>query len=92
MTGGDGSASRRARIRTEQADARTVASAVRPDNTAEMTTRVEDGAVITTVTRETTGGLRSTVDDYVVNLDVAARTIEHAIQQDTRQSNGHDRP
>ena len=42
-------------------------------------TRVEssdertDGAVVTTIERETTGGLQSTADDYVVNLQVAAQ-------------------
>ena len=39
---------------------------------------VEDGVVVTTIDRETTGGLRATVDDYVVNLDVARRTVQHA--------------
>lgn len=67
---------RRAEIRTELADAETVAAAIRPDNTDQMQTRVEDGAVVTTIERETTGGLRSTVDDYVVNLDVATRTTD----------------
>ena len=67
---------RTAEIRTRFADADAadrVARAVRPDNTDEMTTRVDDDAVVTTVERETTGGLQSTVDDYVVNLRVAAQ-------------------
>jgi hypothetical protein len=72
---------RRATITTSHADAETarrVAAAVGPDNTAEMTTRVEDDRVVTTVTRDSTGGLRSTVDDYVVNATVAAQlTTEH---------------
>jgi hypothetical protein len=43
-----------------------------------MTTRVEDDRVVTTVARDDTGGLRSTVDDYVVNATVAAQlTTEH---------------
>jgi len=67
---------RRATLRTELDRADAVAAAVEPDNTEQMTTRVEDGAVVTTIERETTGGLRSTVDDYVVNLDVATRTME----------------
>jgi len=67
---------RRAEIRTDLADAETVAAAIRPDNTDQMQTRVEDGVVVTTIERETTGGLRSTVDDYVVNLDVATRTTD----------------
>lgn len=99
MTGDDGatpaSGSRRATLTTRHADAATaerVAAAVRPDNTAEMTTRVEDDRVVTTVTRGSTGGLRSTVDDYVVNATVAAQlTTEtdsdtHAIHSDTDTS------
>ena len=69
---------RRAEIRTELDRADAIAAAIRPDNTAQMDTRVEDGAIVTTIERETTGGLRSTVDDYVVNLDVARRTLEGA--------------
>jgi hypothetical protein len=67
---------RRAEIRTTHgtpAVAEHVAAALRPDNTDEMDTRVEDDAVVTTVERETTSGLQSTVDDYVVNLRVAAQ-------------------
>lgn len=67
---------RRATIRTVHDDPATVAAAVSPDNTAEMTTNVvmDDGAPVaveTTIRRETTGGLRATVDDYVTNLRVA---------------------
>ncbi|WP_415381134.1 KEOPS complex subunit Pcc1 [Halosimplex sp. TS25] len=67
---------RRATITTTHGDeeaAMRVAAALAPDNTAEMDTRVDGDAVVTTVTREATGGLRSTVDDYVVNCRVAAR-------------------
>ena len=67
---------RRAEIKTELDRAEAVAAAVRPDNTDQMRTRVEDGAVVTTIERPTTGGLRSTLDDYVVNLDVATRSIQ----------------
>lgn len=69
---------RRATVRTELADAERVAAAVRPDNTPEMATRVDDGAVVTTIERETTGGLRATLDDYLVNLGVAQTTGVHA--------------
>ena len=69
---------RRAEVRTELDHSDVVADAVRPDDTAQIATRVEDGAVVTTIERETTGGLRSTVDDYVVNLDVATRTMDAA--------------
>lgn len=63
----------RATIRTSHERPSVVAAAVRPDNTAEMTTRVVDGTVETTVERDSADGLRATVDDYVVNLRVADR-------------------
>jgi hypothetical protein len=62
---------RRASIRTPFDDPAAIAAAIRPDNTAQMTTCIEDGVIITQIERETTGGLRSTVDDYLVNLDLA---------------------
>jgi hypothetical protein len=71
---------RRARIRTEHDDPATaerIAAAVRPDNTTEMQTSVDGAAIETTIDRETTGGLRATADDYVVNLRVAARLATH---------------
>ena len=67
-----------ATIRTEHADAAAVAVAVAPDNTPEMETCIEDGAVRTTIERETTSGLQSTVDDYVVNVDVAETVAARA--------------
>lgn len=69
---------RRARIRTSHDDPETVAAALRPDDTPSMATRVEDGAVVTEIGRERTGGLRSTVDDYLVNLRVADRVVRAA--------------
>jgi hypothetical protein len=73
-----------ARIRTEHADAETVAAALAPDNTPEIDTRVEDGAVVTTVGRDRASGLRSTVDDYLVNVDVADRTVSKVTQHTTQ--------
>jgi hypothetical protein len=67
---------RRATITTTHADAATagrVAASLRPDNTAEMATRTDGDRVVTTVTRGDTGGLRSTLDDYVVNATVAVQ-------------------
>ncbi|WP_142856600.1 KEOPS complex subunit Pcc1 [Salinigranum halophilum] len=67
---------RRATVRTTHATPATaeiVAGAIEPDNTDSMTTRVEGSTVETTIERETTGGLHSSVDDYVVNLTVANR-------------------
>lgn len=75
---------RSATIRTTHADAVTVAAAVCPDNTPEMDTHVDDGAVVTTIERESTSGLGSTVDDYVVNVGVADTVTEHARAFDAR--------
>lgn len=74
---------RHARIRTTHASPETaavVAGAVRPDNTDSMTTRVDGSTVVTTIDRETTGGLHSSVDDYVVNLTVANRLATTAAE------------
>jgi hypothetical protein len=84
--------SRRATIRTAHDDATLIARALRPDNTDEMTTTVERGggvepedatddradAIVTRIDRETTSGLQSTVDDYVVNLEVAIEVVGQA--------------
>lgn len=80
-------AAKRATIRTEHDRADLVAAALVPDNTDEMSTRVETDetgdpiAVETTIERETTGGLRTTVDDYVSNLTVAQQLIEKTTRQ-----------
>jgi len=70
--------SRTARLRTDHrtpARAAWVAAAVRPDNTDSMSTTVEASTVETRIDRETTGGLQTTVDDYIVNLGVATAVI-----------------
>ena len=67
---------RTARLRTTHADAATVAAALRPDNTAAMEMTVEGDTLVTTVARETTGGLQATVDDAVVNLTVADAIVD----------------
>jgi hypothetical protein len=86
---------RRATIRTEHDHPEIVAAALAPDNTEQMSTRVErptadseterasghaDGTVVTTIERETTGGLRTTADDYVSNLTVAQQIIDTTTQ------------
>jgi hypothetical protein len=71
---------RRATIRTELADADRIAAAVVPDNTPEIDTSVEDGTIVTHIERETTGGLQTTIDDYVVNLSVATQIVQTANQ------------
>ncbi|MFC7059529.1 KEOPS complex subunit Pcc1 [Halovenus salina] len=68
--------SRHARIEStfeSEEAARQVAATLRPDNTPEMETAVDGTTVVTAVERETTGGLGATVDDYVVNLQVATQ-------------------
>ncbi|GGJ08927.1 hypothetical protein GCM10008995_18530 [Halobellus salinus] len=70
------SQSRTARLRTTHADAETVAAALRPDNTDSMEVAVEGDQLVTTVSRKTTGGLQSTVDDTVVNLTVADAIVD----------------
>ncbi|GGN23409.1 KEOPS complex subunit Pcc1 [Halarchaeum nitratireducens] len=71
-------APRTATVRTTHDDAGLIARAIRPDNTESMTTRVEGDAVVTTIRRDDTGGLRATTDDYVVNVTVAADVAQHA--------------
>jgi hypothetical protein len=68
--------SRTARLRTTHADAETVAAAIRPDNTDAMETTVEGDTLSTRISRETVGGLQSTVDDTVVNLTVADAIVD----------------
>ncbi len=68
---------REAQIITEhdsQETARRIARSVRPDNTDAMETTVAGSQVRTRILRETTGGLHATVDDYIVNVHVAANT------------------
>jgi hypothetical protein len=77
---------REATVRTDVADPALVANAVRPDNTEEMETAVEDGTVVTRIERDDTSGLHSTVDDYVVNLTVATEVAQHADRHTTHQS------
>jgi hypothetical protein len=91
---GSGSPARRARIATSHDDPAVVAGAIEPDNTDQLTTTVTGDRVVTTVERPGTAGLQSTVDDYLVNLQVAdavaadanARDREHC-ESTYRQTN-----
>lgn len=74
---------KRARLETESSTPELVAAALVPDNTDEMETSVDGDTIETMVTRETTGGLRSTVDDYVVNLAVAERVVQVATESNS---------
>ena len=76
-----------ATIRTRHTDASKIAAAVAPDNTTQIETHVEDGTVVTTIERDSTSGVQSTVDDYVVNVDVAATVIERARAFDAETRN-----
>lgn len=69
---------RTATIRTVVERPEQVAAAVRPDNTPQMETQVTGDAVVTRIERDTTGGLRTTVDDYTVNVTVATEVAQHA--------------
>ncbi len=65
---------KRATITTIHPNATDIADAIKPDNTKDMTTNTDTDTIVTTITRPTTGGLRNTVDDYIVNLNVAHNT------------------
>ncbi|MFW6320407.1 MAG: KEOPS complex subunit Pcc1 [Halohasta sp.] len=85
---------RTAKLRTDHGTptrAAWVARAVEPDNTDSMSTAVDGSIVETRIQRETTGGLETTVDDYVVNVGVAAAVIE-AIDAGTDGDSGSTEP
>ncbi|SHH32251.1 KEOPS complex subunit Pcc1 [Halobaculum gomorrense] len=69
-----GDLARTALVETTHADAgaaATIAAAISPDNTADIRTEADGSTVVTRVSRATTGGVLASVDDYLVNLDVA---------------------
>ncbi len=68
----------RARIETDHSRPAVLAAALAADNTADVTTTVENGQVVTTINRAETGSLEATVDDYVRNLGVAIDVVAHA--------------
>ncbi|MDR5656986.1 KEOPS complex subunit Pcc1 [Halodesulfurarchaeum sp. HSR-GB] len=76
---------RRATIRSTVADPETIAEALAPDNTDQIETTVDENEVHTTIERETTAGLRSTADDYVMNLSVAIEVAATANRHDTNE-------
>ncbi|MFB6112201.1 MAG: KEOPS complex subunit Pcc1 [Halobacteriaceae archaeon] len=67
-----------ATVCTQVAQPESVMRAVQPDNTAEMQTRLEGDVVRMTVSRSSIGGLRSTLTDYIANLQVAATVARAA--------------
>lgn len=60
-----------ATIKTTHDHPDVVAASVRPDHTPEMTTSVDGECVLTTIERESTGGLRANTTDYIANVRVA---------------------
>jgi hypothetical protein len=81
---------RTAALRTDHDHPALVAAALRPDDTPEVETRAADGAVVTRIERETTGGLARTVDDYAVNLRVADRLVALAAAYESENENADD--
>lgn len=77
---------RTATVETTHDDAALVAAALEPDDTSEMATTVDGDRVVTRIERETTSGLQSTIDDYVVNVDVAERVVQIADQPTTHNT------
>ncbi|MFB6219373.1 MAG: KEOPS complex subunit Pcc1 [Halobacteriaceae archaeon] len=75
----------RATVRTPADEPGVLARALRPDNTADMETRVEGDAIVTEVSRDDTAGLRATLDDYTVNLTVANEVAQTAQRHTTHQ-------
>ncbi|QZX99598.1 KEOPS complex subunit Pcc1 [Halobaculum rubrum] len=72
MTGSD--LARTGVVETTHADAEaaaTIAAAISPDNTDDIRTEADGATVATRIARDTTGGFLASVDDYLVNLDVA---------------------
>jgi hypothetical protein len=65
----------RVTIRSDVEQPATVAGAVQPDHTDDVRTTVDDGDVVTTIERDRLQSLEATVDDYIVNLDVATTIV-----------------
>lgn len=74
-----------ATVRTEHDHPEVVAAAIVPDNTTEMATDVEDGVVVTHIERETIGGLRATITDYLRGISVADETARLVTAEDDDQ-------
>lgn len=79
---------KRAKIRTNHEFPADVKAALEPDNTTEIETCIVGDDLVTTIERETTGGLQATVDDYVVNLDIATTVVQHAHTMSWRDQSG----
>lgn len=71
-----------ATIHTRHDDPETVAAAITPDNTPEVTTSVDDDGVTTTIERDSIGGLRATITDYLRAISVAEETVQLVTNDD----------
>ncbi len=63
-----------ATITTTHEHPEVIAAAISPDNTPEVVTTVEGATVTTMIERESIGGLRATITDYLRAVHVADRT------------------
>lgn len=89
----DDDLARTALVETTHADAAaaaTIAAAISPDNTDDIRTTAEGTAVVTRISRSTTGGFLASVDDYLVNLDVATDVVATGRGTDS-DTNGAER-
>jgi CheY-specific phosphatase CheX len=89
----DDDLARTALVETTHADAAaaaTIAAAISPDNTDDIRTTAEGAAVVTRISRSTTGGFLASVDDYLVNLDVATGVVAtgRGTDSDTNDADG----
>lgn len=80
-----------ASLRTSHDDPDMIAHAIEPDHTDDIDSIVGDGYLETTFDREQLGSLHATVDDYLVNLQVAEQVIERT-QTETMTSTEHTQP
>ncbi len=49
---------------------------IAPDNTPSIKTKAAENCIIANIERNSIGSLRSTVDDLLINLHVAVKTID----------------
>jgi hypothetical protein len=68
-------ARRTVRIETPHPRPAALAAALRPDNTDDVRSWVDDGVLVTEIARDSTGSLAQTADDYVRNLRVGAQLL-----------------
>jgi len=79
---------RRAQLTTDHGDdttAQRCARALAPDNTDELSSHAEESDVVTTIERTDTAGVHSTLEDYLRNLQLAARLADDSTPSDDRQ-------